>query len=507
MSSENDNQSTKKLKIYDHYENKSIFKILLMIFIPTLLTFLATVFNQFVDSILIANFTTDYYESVDFSIGNSLQSYALSYINIFTSLSFIVAIGTGIIYGVNIGKKVSDTENKNLLSQSITQNFLYVFMIMLILAITVPFYSGLVIRNSSYFSSDVDFYRREMTIYSVLLAANYIFVIMNNNFLRISKIEGNIHSATMISILPIIFNPVLDLIFMGGINFGIIGAGIAMLLSNFITFAIYIMFIFHLKSQDKTNIVFKFRIKFDKVFVMIFVLGSAATLRRFATSFEQISLLWVVARLRPIDGYNQEIWTTFFNTVIRLNSLFIVGGLAVSQSSGQLIGYFYGKGDREHLKKLIFLMFAIVTVIQFVSLLITIPLSPFILKIFGIKDILNDTVLRRVLIPTFTVISIGFAFETYLFIGNSLFNSIKRPLLNIYNILLTKFLSYILLGVLFVWIYQANDSLEPWFVFMFLIVNGIFSTVMTIFWIARFFKNEKHKDEFNEQQKPIIQAQ
>ncbi len=507
MSSENDNQSTQKLKIYDHYENKSLFKILLMIFIPTLLTFSATVFNQFIDSILIANFTTDYYDSVDFSIGNSLQSYALSYINIFTSLSFIVAIGTGIIYGVNIGKKVSDTENKNLLSQSITQNFLYVFLIMFILAVTVPFYSRLVVQNSSYFASDVDFYRREITIYSVLLASNYIFVIMNNNFLRISKIEGNIHSATIISILPIIFNPVLDLIFMGGINFGIIGAGIAMMLSNLITFAIFVMFIFYLKSQNKTNIVFRFRMKFNKVFVMIFVLGSAATLRRFATSFEQISLLWVVARLRPIDGYNQEIWTTFFNTVIRLNSLFIVGGLAVSQSSGQLIGYFYGKGDREHLKKLILLMFALVTVIQVVALLISIPLSPFILKIFGIKDILTDATLRRVLIPAFAVISIGFAFETYLFIGNSLFNSIKRPLLNIYNILLTKFISYILLGVLFVWIYQTNESLDAWFVFMFLIINGIFSTIMTIFWIIAFFKKEKQKDQLQEQQKPLTQPQ
>lgn len=494
---EKNETNNQKLKIYQHYENKSLFKILLMIFFPTLLTFMGVVMNQFIDSILIANLTIDYYGSADFSVGNSLQSYALSYINIFTSLSFIVAIGTGITYGINIGKGSSDLENKNLLAQSITQNFFYVSLVMIILALTVPFYSRMVVSNSSFFTTNESFYRKEITIYSLLLALNYIFVIMNNNFLRINKIEGNIHSATIVSILPILFNPMLDLIFMGGINMGIIGAGIAMMLSNFITFTIFVIFIIKLKQQDKTNIVFKFRLKFDKVFFTIFLLGSAATLRRFATSFEQISLLWMVAKLRPITGYDQEVWTTFFNTVIRLNSLFLIGGLAVSQSSGQLIGYLYGKKDKENLKKLLYIMFALITVIQSFSLILSISLSPYILKVFGIANILSDATLRHVLIPTFAVISIGFAFETYLFIGNSFFNSIKKPLYNIYNILITKFFTYIALGAIFVSIYHSNTNLEPWFLFMFLIINGIISLLVTIVYLVYFFRSEKIKERKN----------
>lgn len=133
--------------------------------------------------------------------------------------------------------------------------------------------------------------------------------------------------------------------------------------------------------------------------------------------------------------------------------LFIVGGLAASQSATQMIAYFYSNKDKEKLKRTIFTLIVFIVLVQSVSLLISVGLSPYILKLFGINAILDDPVLRKTLVLTYFIISLGFLLESISFVPNAFFNAIKKTKTNSLLIFITKIVSFVILEIIFVVLY------------------------------------------------------
>ncbi len=494
-----------KPKITAHYflENKSIIFNIIRIAFPTFILMFLLVMNSVIDSIMVVNFTSDYYGSTysSFSIGSSLLSLIAPYNSIFSSFLYIIVIGTSILYSDYLGSKKDKPTIQNLLKQSFIGTMLLSLFLLFLMMLSAPLYSNYVLSKSPIFSANKRFYQREMIDFIILTGLNYLVVSINQNFLRIIRIEGHLLQATLISMSVIIFNPLLDFLFLFVFNTGIAGAAAATMFSSFFSFLIFLAYTKKLIKQDKTYITFAFdKIKFNKTIILIMVFGSASIFRRILGAIDQVFLTLTTISLKTIGSHDQELWSSFLNAAIKTNALFVTSGLAISQSSSQMISYYNSQEEHTKVRKTMVTSFFLIVGIQLVLFFFSTLFAVDFLSFFGIKSIKEDAQLKHILFLSYLFLSIGFLLESFVLIPNAYFNSTKQPKKSFLLVSLTRGISYISIISIFYLLFR-NSTEHQYLFFLFYVVNGIitFSIVVpyTFYYVFKKERTWKRKMLYN----------
>ena len=330
------------------------------------------------------------------SIGSASFYTGLGY-----SINSLVVIGTGIKVSHVIGEMDSDGIKKYINSGIFINVIIGVFYTLAILLFGKIFIDFLGLNNS--------FVEREAHLYLLISAPMMFFAFFNAVYTRIFGSFGNNKSALKINGIGIILNIILDPIFIYVVKLGVLGVGIATLISNILVFLIF-------KLSSKELFRFDFKVGVDKKHSLeIIKLG-------FPTAFQRVLFTLVnivIAKIIAIFG-SDAIAAQKIGVQIESVTYMAIGGLnsAVASFVGQNFGA--KKYDRinEGYKSALRLGMIYASLISIVFILF----PSYLVRIFIDSE---DTIL----IASRYLQIIGFVqvFSTMEMVSNGLFSGIGMP--------------------------------------------------------------------------------
>ncbi|MGG0188049.1 MATE family efflux transporter [Bacillus rhizoplanae] len=250
------------------------------------------------------------------SIGTATFFIGLGY-----SIQALVVVGTGIKVSHAIGRK-NDLEAKS-----------YIHSGMLLNAFIGLVFSGVLLLFGKHLIGFLHLnnigVEREAYLFLSISAPMLFFSFFNILYARILSSYGNTKVALKISAIGILINIILDPIFIYSFKLGVLGAGIATLLANFIVFILY-----HYKSGSLFSITLMEKIQWEKLREIV-VLGVPMAAQRILFTVVNI----ILARMISQFGAN-AIAAQRIGLQIESIAYMVIGGLngAVSSFIGQNFG-------------------------------------------------------------------------------------------------------------------------------------------------------------------------
>lgn len=237
------------------------------------------------------------------------------------SINAIVVIGTGIKVAHSIGEK-NESNTKEYINIGLILNLIIGIIYMLILFIFGKnFISFLGLGNENIIKNSY--------MYLAISAPMLFFSFFNTLYIRILNSFGDNKTSLKISAIGIILNIILDPILIYLCHFGVLGASIATLISNFIIFLL-----FNIKAWTILKFSYKNGVKYKKG-IEIIRLGFPMALQRIIFTLVNITIAKIIA----IFGDN-VIAAQKIGLQIESITYMVIGGLngAISSFTGQNFG-------------------------------------------------------------------------------------------------------------------------------------------------------------------------
>lgn len=299
------------MKKIDLTEGKVI-KVLAMLSIPIMGSSLLQFMYNLIDMIWVGGLGSNAVAS----IGSSSFFIGLGY-----SINSIVVIGAGIKVAHSIGAK-KDIDIKRYINAGLILNgvigLIYSFII---IVLGKEFIAFLNIDNVNVV--------KDSYLYLLISAPMLFFSFFNTLYIRILNSFGNNKISLKISAIGIIINILLDPIFIYTFKFGVLGAGIATLISNLVMFIL-----FNIYSKEMIKFNHGEVIEYKKI-IEIIKLGFPMAVQRIIFTLVNI----VLARIISVFGDN-AIAAQKIGLQIEGITYMVIGGLngAIASFTGQNFG-------------------------------------------------------------------------------------------------------------------------------------------------------------------------
>lgn len=299
------------MKKIDLTEGKVI-KVLAMLSIPIMGSSLLQFMYNLIDMIWVGGLGSNAVAS----IGSSSFFIGLGY-----SINSIVVIGAGIKVAHSIGAK-KDIDIKRYINAGLILNgFIGLIYSFIIIVLGKEFIAFLNIDNVNVV--------KDSYLYLLISAPMLFFSFFNTLYIRILNSFGNNKISLKISAIGIIINILLDPIFIYTFKFGVLGAGIATLISNLVMFIL-----FNIYSKEMIKFNHGEVIEYKKI-IEIIKLGFPMAVQRIIFTLVNI----VLARIISVFGEN-AIAAQKIGLQIEGITYMVIGGLngAIASFTGQNFG-------------------------------------------------------------------------------------------------------------------------------------------------------------------------
>lgn len=191
--------------------------------------------------------------------------------------------------------------------------------------------------------------------------------------LNLLRSEGMSRASMVGSALGSVTNVLLDPVFIFGLGMGAAGAAIATVLSNVVSLLVYLYFITR-KAQILSVSPGKLTGKRDEI-LPVFSIGIPASVNNLMNSFGQI----VSNRFLLLYGSTVLAAAGISSRISMIPTMMIVG---FSFSAGPLVGYNYGQGNTERVKKIIRFFYTFQVLMASAVALVLILLAPQLVRWF-----------------------------------------------------------------------------------------------------------------------------
>lgn len=311
--------------------------------------------------------------------------------------------------------------------------------------------------------------------YITLILMGTVFNVLGYSLNSNIRADGNPLMAAMTMIVGCAINIILDPIFIFGFGWGIKGAAVATVISQFVT-ALWGLLYFLLK---KSNLKFKIvDLKLDlKLVKMILAIGSAPFAMQLATSLVQ------VISNNALKTYGGDLAIGAMATISSISLMFLMPIFGINQGSQPIIGYNYGARQYSRVKQAFLYSLSFGTFILAIGFIIVQFFPTRIISLFNSDPELMAITVRGIRIYLFML-----TFVSVSIIGSNFFQSIGKPRLAIILSLLRQLI--LLLPLIFilprfigldgVWLAQP--------------ISDILAIVITLICLVREFKNLKQKE-------------
>lgn len=317
------------------------------------------------------------------------------------SINAIVVIGTGIKVAHSIGEK-NESNTKEYINIGLILNLIIGIIYMLILFIFGKnFISFLGLGNENIIKNSY--------MYLAISAPMLFFSFFNTLYIRILNSFVDNKTSLKISAIGIILNIILDPILIYLCHFGVLGASIATLISNFIIFLL-----FNIKAWTILKFSYKNGVKYKKG-IEIIRLGFPMALQRIIFTLVNITIAKIIA----IFGDN-AIAAQKIGLQIESITYMVIGGLngAISSFTGQNFGAKkYKRVNEGYITAL-----KIGAIYSFMTTILFIVFSSFLARIF-VRNVETVNMASNYL----KILGVSQVFSMVEMVSNGVFTGIGKP--------------------------------------------------------------------------------
>jgi putative MATE family efflux protein len=207
----------------------------------------------------------------------------------------------------------------------------------------------------------------------ILLGTPFIsFAMASNNLVRA---EGRATVAMATMIIGAAVNILLDPLFIFGFKMGIRGAALATVISQALSFAFLLLFF----ASGRSSLELRLRHLLPAAGVLreIFVLGFPALIR------QGVGSVLVILVNNGLGRYGGDIYISVFGLVFRILHFVLMPILGIVQGSQPIIGFNYGAGSIDRVKRAVRLSVAVSTLLAAAGFLLLVTLSGPVFRLFS----------------------------------------------------------------------------------------------------------------------------
>ena len=453
------------MKHQEELATKSITKLLIQYSVPAITGMLVNALYNIVDRVFIGNIPQE-------------GSLAITGIGITMPISTII-LACGMLVGVgstaNISIKLGEGRREvaeRIIGNNIT---LSVIIGLFITAIGLGFKEP-ILRAFGASEQTLPYANQYITIILMGTIFSVLGYSLNSNI----RADGNPMIAALTMIVGCAINIILDPILIFKFGWGIKGAAIATVISQFVT-AIWVLLYFVLK---KSNLKFKpSDLKLDAALVrMILAIGSAPFAMQLATSLVQ-----VIAN-NALKTYGGDLAIGAMATISSISLIFLMPIFGLNQGSQPIIGYNYGAKQYSRVKETFLISLGFGTFILAIGFIVVQFFPATIISFFNSDPELMEITIRGIRIYLFMLI-----FVSVSIVGSNFFQSIGKARLAIVLSLLRQLILLVplililprLMGLDGVWLAQP--------------ISDTLAIIITLICLIRQFKHlhQKELDELN----------
>ena len=228
-----------------------------------------------------------------------------------------------------------------------------------------------------------DILRDSALKYGYIIAIGLPFMMIGTTLNSIIRADGNPKYAMTSMVTGAILNIILDPIFIFIFKMGVQGAAIATAISQFLTFAINILYIKKFKTITLTKNQFKFKLNISR---KISTLGISS----FIT---QMSFVVVMAFENNLLGkygadskFGSEIPITVLGIVMKISQILNSIIIGIAAGAQPILGYNYGAGKYDRVKQTLKTVLGLSTIISAIAFILFQTIPDKLISIFGSGD-------------------------------------------------------------------------------------------------------------------------
>ena len=305
-------------------------------------------------------------------VGHGVGSIGITALTIFypmqillVGIANLVAIGGGALISISLGK------NKHEYANRIACN---IILSLLVLGIIFTVMFLIYMKPILYFMGCTEISYPYVKDYGVIVFAGLSVSLLLQGSYALLRAEGKLKLIMITTIASVSLNTVLNPLFLFTFNMGMTGVSIATLLSQIIVLIV----IFFYYYKDKAII--KIRYIYFKPDIRIIwnscLLGTSSMIRMSGASFLNILVNQVAGRYGGAEGIAS------FGLAYRLIVFMFMPILGFIQGGQPLLGYNYGAGNKDRIKKILKCSISLTVSISFVMLILVILFGQDIIYIF-----------------------------------------------------------------------------------------------------------------------------
>ncbi len=345
---------------------EKISKLMLKFSIPSIISMVVNSLYNIVDQIFIGR-------GVGY-LGNGATNVVFPITVLAMAFAFMIGDGGAAYLSLKLGEKKKDEASKGVANSIIIG--IIVSIIMLV--------GGLVfLPQLLNLFGCTDGLREYALGYGGIIVIGLPFFILGSILNGMIRADGAPKYAMTSMVLGAVLNIILDPIFIFPLNMGVKGAAIATVISQFVTFLLNVLYI----KKFKTIEISKRTVKFDtKVIFKVLSLGISS----FINQMSFVLLISIQNNLLGKYGaetkFGPDIPITVLGIVMKINQILnsIIIGVAVG--SQPIVGYNYGAGKFDRVKKTLKTMLACTITVSITAFILFQTIPEKLISIFGSGD-------------------------------------------------------------------------------------------------------------------------
>lgn len=345
---------------------EKISKLILKFSIPTIISMVVTALYNIVDQIFIGR-------GVGY-LGNGATNVVFPITVIAMALAFMIGDGGAAYMSLKLGEKKKDEASKGV-ANAITMAVIVSILLFSIGLIFLP-------QLLNIFGC-TDGLREYATAYGRIIVIGLPFYIIGAALNGMIRSDGSPKFAMASMVSGAVLNIILDPIFIFVFNWGVEGAALATIISQFVTFILNTIYIKKFKSVKLIKKIFKFDYK---VGFKVLSLGVSS----FITQMSFVFLISVqnnlLGKYGAISKYGSDIPITVLGIVMKINQILNSIIIGVAAGVQPIIGYNYGAGKFDRVKKTIKTVLTGTICVSLIAFILFQTIPDKLISIFGSGD-------------------------------------------------------------------------------------------------------------------------
>ncbi|MGN0813955.1 MAG: MATE family efflux transporter [Candidatus Coproplasma sp.] len=258
--------------------------------------------------------------------------------------------------------------------------------------------------------------------YGKIIACGFPLVICSTVINASIRVDGSPRFAMFAMLFGAVLNMGLDPLFIFVFKWGVKGAAIATVISQCVNLVFNITYIFRYKTIKLNKSCFRLE---GKIIGKILAYGFASFLNTLTGTIIGLVSNRLLTKFGAESVYGEDIPITTFGLCMKINLLLLSVSMGIAAGTQPIIGYNYGAGKTDRIKKMFFIAVGLASIWQVISFILFESCPLFLIRIFGTESALYE----EFAVKCFRIYLMGSFLGGVQLCASTLFQALGKPIL------------------------------------------------------------------------------